>query len=970
MAWLSRNNYASTDRLYADQLNSLANDIRGWGGDVNGGGYRLSNVILSGSGGFANTVSPINVVPGSDHQSQVILSQTTATPNVFANRWSITRDATTETGVGNTGSNLVVTRYSDAGTAIDTPITIRRSDGLITLGAQQWNQPVNGGGQTLSNVVIPGMLSDPTSKQGDMLARGASALGALTLGSNGQVLTVDTTQPLGVKWAPASGGFTDPTTAKGDLIARGTSPPATNLPVGSNGFLLTADSSQPLGVKWAANAMGPSGPTHAAGLAPDPGPTVGATKFLREDATWSVPAGVTGGGSPPGGSTGQVQFNIAGAFGANAVFFWDNSNVRLGIGTGSPGYALDVAGDANVSSGSTYRINGTPIATSVFGRGGAVVAAINDYAFSQIGGMSAKGDIVVRDSSGPGILAVGSSSDGWVLTLDSTQARGVKWAAPTGGSGGGTPAGSSGQIQFNSSGAFGASANLFWDVTNTRLGVGTGSPVQRLDVAGPTWGSPATSGSAADGTMRVWAAGHGESLDMGAASGGVWLQSRNNGNYATNYTLLLNPNGGNVGVGRSPEVLLDVAGTILSRPVTLQNPTSTTKGLRLGFDPGGTAGFADILSYSWPSAGFQEMHIRGNPILLNNDNSGQVGVGIATFTASSYAFEVGGGRVFVTPGGAYAYGMRNTTSGTSCWIGADASGNMAFFDAGGAEKMRISQTGPAVSIGTTTFGDTLTVFGLTGPGTYGQIRAIYGNYGFFIRNDGSNVYFMRTNSGDPYGSWASPYPMTINLSSAAVTFGAGISVTGNCNITGQYQVNGSPVGGTPAGSNGQVQFNNNGVFGGSGNLYWDTVNNNRFYVVGIQGVGYSAGVSLGYWLNVAYDSAAKPSTNYWTVVSDSRLKQNVRPFQGGLEIIQQIRPVQAEYNGLNNTPKGARVVSVVVEDLKKILPHCVPSGKGKLRETDEEETEILGFNPHEIFFHLILAVQQLAEKLGIKVPTT
>lgn len=39
-----------------------------------------------------------------------------------------------------------------------------------------------------------------------------------------------------------------------------------------------------------------------------------------------------------------------------------------------------------------------------------------------------------------------------------------------------TPAGSSGHVQFNSSSAFGGSANLFWDSANNRLGVNTSSP--------------------------------------------------------------------------------------------------------------------------------------------------------------------------------------------------------------------------------------------------------------------------------------------------------------------------------------------------------------------------------------------------------------------------------------------------------------------------------------------------------------
>jgi hypothetical protein len=45
-------------------------------------------------------------------------------------------------------------------------------------------------------------------------------------------------------------------------------------------------------------------------------------------------------------------------------------------------------------------------------------------------------------------------------------------------------AGSSGQIQFNSSNAFAASSNLFWDNTNSTLGIGTTAPGAVLDVAG------------------------------------------------------------------------------------------------------------------------------------------------------------------------------------------------------------------------------------------------------------------------------------------------------------------------------------------------------------------------------------------------------------------------------------------------------------------------------------------------------
>jgi hypothetical protein len=52
--------------------------------------------------------------------------------------------------------------------------------------------------------------------------------------------------------------------------------------------------------------FGPSGTTHAPGIVPDPGATAGATRYLREDGTWAVPAGGSG-GSPSGAAGGDLS---------------------------------------------------------------------------------------------------------------------------------------------------------------------------------------------------------------------------------------------------------------------------------------------------------------------------------------------------------------------------------------------------------------------------------------------------------------------------------------------------------------------------------------------------------------------------------------------------------------------------------------------------------------------------------------
>ncbi|HIA9034098.1 TPA: phage tail protein [Escherichia coli] len=59
------------------------------------------------------------------------------------------------------------------------------------------------------------------------------------------------------------------------------------------------------------------------------------------------------------------------------------------------------------------------------------------------------------------------------------------------------------------------------------------------------------------------------------------------------------------------------------------------------------------------------------------------------------------------------------------------------------------------------------------------LRIAYGNYGFFIRNDGSNTYFMLTNSGDSLGTWSSLRPFAINNANGAVSIGNGLTVNGD-----------------------------------------------------------------------------------------------------------------------------------------------------------------------------------------------
>jgi len=102
------------------------------------------------------------------------------------------------------------------------------------------------------------------------------------------------------------------------------------------------------------------------------------------------------------------------------------------------------------------------------------------------------------------------------------------------------------------------------------VGIGTTNPTQRLEVYG-TNAQPATSGTTSTAIARIrWSSNH--SLDIGTQTNspyGSWIQSVAHNNLASNLPLILNPNGGNVGIGTvNPTAKLQV---VDSRDITPDN---------------------------------------------------------------------------------------------------------------------------------------------------------------------------------------------------------------------------------------------------------------------------------------------------------------------------------------------------------------------------------------------------------------
>lgn len=124
------------------------------------------------------------------------------------------------------------------------------------------------------------------------------------------------------------------------------------------------------------------------------------------------------------------------------------------------------------------------------------------------------------------------------------------------------------------------------------------------------------------------------------------------------------------------------------------------------------------------------------------------------------------------------------------------------------------------------------------------------------------------------------------------------------------------------------------------------------------------GTSPSYRLHLSTDSAAKPTTNTWTIVSDERVKTNIQNYTKGLSEILQVRPITYDYNGLGGLPEGPGGISIVAQELQSVLPECVGSYDGYLDPADEEPTKIFNYNGHAMTFVLINAIKELHTRIA------
>lgn len=191
-------------------------------------------------------------------------------------------------------------------------------------------------------------------------------------------------------------------------------------------------------------------------------------------------------------------------------------------------------------------------------------------------------------------------------------------------------------------------------------------------------------------------------------------------------------------------------------------------------------------------------------------------------------------------------------------------------------------------------------------------RAVQGKYGFIIRNDGANVYFMMTGNGDPWGGWNDNYTI----------------FTPN----GEWQVKKSPY--------------DNGMSTARGYVVVSDSNDNRVYSISNYNANY---LKVRCRLNTYHCTYSN---------SDIRLKKNINntSITNALSVINSIKVRQFDWKETNIHQS----IGFVADELEKLDPNFSQGGG----VTKDGGIDVKSVNSFYLQGYIVKALQELSSQVS------
>jgi hypothetical protein len=317
------------------------------------------------------------------------------------------------------------------------------------------------------------------------------------------------------------------------------------------------------------------------------------------------------------------------------------------------------------------------------------------------------------------------------------------------------------------------------------------------------------------------------------------------------------------------------------------------------------------------------------------DSNGNVGVGATPVVAKFEVKASGGG----TPNDNIVR-IRNTSGVPAVCLDASGggdSGTFKLFDGSSNEQVRLNANGTNfikggnVGIGTTGLGSNsrLAVSGgnieVYNPNSYynthtnGMVLGTYSGYGFIQAPSGSDVHVW--NSGT--------YDLAVFKSNGNVGIGttqpnAKLEVSGTGGGTIDFRVNGRIATGSTSGYGGMWTDGGSSQFFG----YYDAqrmgLYNNGWGLVlqnnGCVGIGTATPTYTLYVNGSFFCNAGWCQSGQWSG-SDIKLKENIRYFDRGLDVIRNLKPAQYDYKTADKNQFG-----FIAQDVADAIPSAVKPG--------------------------------------------
>jgi hypothetical protein len=656
------------------------------------------------------------------------------------------------------------------------------------------------------------------------------------------------------------------------------------------------------------------------------------------------------------------------------VVYLDETNERMGIGTASPSEALHVVG-TGVFTGD-IGVGTTSILGGAANRGNITVNGSSDAALAFGNGGTLKG-FILQDSSGMTAYSddaiyfyAGGSERMRINSLGDTSVFGDLGIYTTHGTFHfGSVAGAN---DLNSETALSAPEDLRISADNHifrrdtaehmritsagNVGIGTTSPTSQL--SNTSVNSTDQAGIGHSSTAVAWRSnnqGYTATFDNyldSTISNGLLVKTANTG--TASYISKFESGGinrmairsdGNVGIGTtSPGSPLHVAASGLDTSagalgVHIGVHSSTYAGIEM-VSAGSNSGWIDFLNVTGGGdykerirggSGYFEFHTNGGE-RMRIDSSGKVGIGTTSPRTKLHVTGLTGdddpslgsstAPLFVS-NTANSYGLNIGVNNLGdAWLQAQSNTSAIAYD------ILLNPLGGNVGIGTTS---PLTKLHLDfGTLTNGDINELV----LQSKADSATYYSNSAITGITFTNWSGGYTAG-SLNRAAGVYGY------NADTLERY-----------------------GRFMGL-SFYTSTLDaaateKMRIDHSGNVGIGTT---SPAYQLQLSLNSAAKPTSSSWTVVSDERVKTNIQDYTTGLTEILQINPKTFDYNGKAGFDTTTGNIGIIAQDVISIMPETINTYNAKLNEDDTEDTELFNFDSHPVQFALINAIKELNSKI-------